>query len=83
MKLRTEKGEVTISNDVFSNITGGAATNCYGVKGMAIRSATAGADKFTRRASSAPDKRALCCRASRISRSNLSSSGIFIIQGIF
>ena len=35
MKLQTEKGEITISSDVFTNITGAAATNCYGVKGMA------------------------------------------------
>ncbi len=38
MKLQTEKGVITISGDVFTNITGAAATNCYGVKGMAIRS---------------------------------------------
>ena len=37
MKLQTEKGEITISSDVFTNITGAAATNCYGVKGMAMR----------------------------------------------
>ena len=42
MKLKTEKGEIRISNDVFTNITGAAATNCYGVKGMAVRSATDG-----------------------------------------
>ena len=35
--VQTEKGLITISSDVFSNITGAAATNCYGVKGMAIR----------------------------------------------
>ena len=42
MKLQTEKGIITISSDVFSNITGAAATNCYGVKGMAVRSTTDG-----------------------------------------
>ena len=42
MKLQTEKGEITISSEVFTHITGAAATNCYGVKGMAIRSATDG-----------------------------------------
>ena len=42
MKLQTEKGLITISSDVFSNITGAAATNCYGVKGMAVRSTTDG-----------------------------------------
>ncbi len=38
MKFQTEKGEVRISSAVFTNITGAAATNCYGVKGMAVRS---------------------------------------------
>ena len=40
MKLQTEKGEIRISSEVFTNITGAAATNCYGVKGMALRSKT-------------------------------------------
>lgn len=53
MKLRTEKGEIRISSDVFSNITGGAATNCYGVKGMAVRSATDGLVHLLRRESMA------------------------------
>ena len=53
MKLQTEKGTITISSDVFSNITGAAATNCYGVKGMAIRSATDGLVHLLRRESMA------------------------------
>lgn len=53
MKLQTEKGLITISSDVFSNITGAAATNCYGVKGMAIRSATDGLVHLLRRESMA------------------------------
>ena len=51
MKLQTEKGLITISSDVFSNITGAAATNCYGVKGMAIRSTTDGLVHLLRRES--------------------------------
>ncbi len=51
MKLQTEKGLVTISSEVFSNITGAAATNCYGVKGMAIRSTTDGLVHLLRRES--------------------------------
>ena len=51
MKLQTEKGTITISSDVFSNITGAAATNCYGVKGMAIRSTTDGLVNLLRRES--------------------------------
>ena len=42
MRLETERGAITISPDVFTNITGAAATNCYGVKGMAVRSKTDG-----------------------------------------
>ena len=28
-------GSISISSDVFSNLAGDAATNCFGVKGMA------------------------------------------------
>ena len=42
VKLQSEKGAITISSAVFSNITGNAATNCFGVKGMAYRSMTDG-----------------------------------------
>ena len=53
MKLQNEKGEIRISSDVFTTITGLAATNCYGVKGMAIRSATDGLVHLLRRESMA------------------------------
>ena len=42
IKTHTDRGEITISNAVFTNITGAAATNCFGVKGMAMRSVTDG-----------------------------------------
>ena len=42
MKLENELGEIRISSDVFTTVTGSAATNCYGVKGMAVRSTTDG-----------------------------------------
>ncbi len=42
IKLQTAKGEIRISDAVFTNITGYAATNCFGVKGMGIRSMTDG-----------------------------------------
>ena len=51
MKLQTEKGEIRISNEVFTNITGAAATSCYGVKGMAVRSKTDGLVHLLRRES--------------------------------
>ena len=53
MKLQTERGIITISSDVFTNLTGAAATNCYGVKGMAFRSRTDGLVHLLRRESMA------------------------------
>ena len=53
MKLQTEKGAITIGSDVFTNITGSAATNCFGVKGMAVRSKTDGLVHLLRRESMA------------------------------
>ena len=49
MKLQTEKGEITISSEVFTHITGAAATSCFGVKGMAYRSMTDGLVHLLRR----------------------------------
>ena len=51
MKLETERGVITISPDVFTSITGAAATNCYGVKGIAVRSKTDGLVHLLRRES--------------------------------
>ena len=53
MRLETERGAISISPDVFTNITGAAATNCYGVKGMAVRSTTDGLVHLLRRESMA------------------------------
>lgn len=36
IKVQTGRGEVTISNAVFTAITGAAATNCFGVKGHGL-----------------------------------------------
>ena len=49
IQLNSEQGAVTISSAVFSNITGIAATNCVGVKGMAYRSMTDGLVHLLRR----------------------------------
>ena len=38
MRLQNEKGEIKISSEVFTTITGAVATSCFGVKGMAARS---------------------------------------------
>ena len=53
MKLENELGEIRISSDVFTTVTGSAATNCYGVKGMAVRSATDGLVHLLKRESMA------------------------------
>ena len=49
IRLQTEKGEVSISDAALSNITGAAATSCFGVKGMAYRSMTDGLVHLLRR----------------------------------
>jgi uncharacterized alkaline shock family protein YloU len=51
IKVPTEQGEITISDAVFTTITGAAATNCFGVKGMAIRSMKDGLVHLLRRES--------------------------------
>jgi len=42
VKLQNEQGNINISSDVFTTLTGEAATNCFGVKGMTVRSVTDG-----------------------------------------
>ena len=49
LKFHSEQGEITVSSAVFSNITGMADTNCFGVKGMAYRSMTDGLVHLLRR----------------------------------
>ncbi len=39
---KTDKGTVVIDSNVYTNIAGVAASNCFGVKGMAIRSMSDG-----------------------------------------
>lgn len=42
VKLETEHGFIYIASEVFTNLIGDAATNCFGVKGMALRSMSDG-----------------------------------------
>ncbi len=42
VKIYTDKGYIRISGDVFTTLAGAAATNCFGVRGMAKRSASDG-----------------------------------------
>ena len=53
MKVQNEKGEIRISGEVFSNITGAVATSCSGVTGMAMRSAADGLIHLLKRESMA------------------------------
>ena len=49
IKLENTLGDISISSAVLTNITGAAATNCFGVKGMAYRSMTDGLVHLLRR----------------------------------
>ncbi len=51
MKFETEHGQISISNDVLTAVAGVAAINCFGVKGMAVRSKTDGLVHLLRRES--------------------------------
>jgi len=42
VRLHNEYGFIHIARDVFTILTGDAATNCFGVKGMTVRSVTDG-----------------------------------------
>lgn len=42
VNLTNEHGEIRITSDVFTTLAGAAATNCFGVKGMAMRSVSDG-----------------------------------------
>ncbi|MDD3164670.1 MAG: Asp23/Gls24 family envelope stress response protein [Oscillospiraceae bacterium] len=42
LQVHTDNGNINISSNVITRIAGAAATNCFGVKGMAVRSMTDG-----------------------------------------
>lgn len=42
VKVNNEQGEINVNANVYTNIAGVAASNCFGVKGMAVRSVTDG-----------------------------------------
>ena len=51
VKIENDLGMICITSEVFTNIAGEAATNCFGVKGMAARSKTDGLVHMLRRES--------------------------------
>lgn len=46
---RNDVGLICVEREVYDNIVGYAATNCFGVKGMAVRSMTDGLVHLLRR----------------------------------
>ena len=46
---KTDLGTICVDSSVYTNIAGYAATNCFGVKGMAVRSVTDGLVHLLRR----------------------------------
>lgn len=51
VKIENENGIISITSEVFTNISGEAAMNCFGVKGMGARSKTDGLVHLLRRES--------------------------------
>ena len=51
IRHNNENGSVCISTGVYTDIAGTAATNCFGVKGMAARSVTDGVYHLLRKES--------------------------------
>ena len=51
IRQNNEKGSVNVSTGVYTDIAGTAASNCFGVKGMAARSVTDGVYHLLRKES--------------------------------
>jgi len=51
IRRENDLGAIAVGNHVYTQIAGTAATNCFGVKGMAIRSMTDGLVHLLRRES--------------------------------
>lgn len=51
IRIESELGIISITSEVFTNISGDAAMNCFGVKGMGARSKTDGIVHLLRRES--------------------------------
>lgn len=67
MKIETKKGSLEITNEVFTAITGSAATSCFGVKGMALTSKTDGLVHLLKRESMAKGVKVVCYNDESIS----------------
>lgn len=51
IRRENELGSIAVSNNVYTKIAGNAANNCFGVKGMAMRSVADGLVHLLRRES--------------------------------
>lgn len=51
ISITSDKGTISVTNDVISYLAGDAATSCFGVKGMAGRSKEGGPLQLLRRES--------------------------------
>ena len=51
VRHENENGTINVSTNVYTDIVGTAATNCFGVKGMAARSVTDGVYHLLRKES--------------------------------
>ena len=51
IRQKNENGSVCVSTNVYTDIAGTAASNCFGVKGMAARSVTDGVYHLLRKES--------------------------------
>ena len=51
LNQNTENGSIHVSTNVYTDIAGTAATNCFGVKGMAARSVKDGVYRLLRKES--------------------------------
>lgn len=51
IRRENELGSISVSDNVYTKIAGNAATSCFGVKGMAIRSVSDGLVHLLRRES--------------------------------
>ena len=51
VRQKNENGSVNVSTSVYTDIAGTAASNCFGVKGMAARSVTDGVYHLLRKES--------------------------------
>lgn len=60
MKIENNKGHIDITSDVFTAITGSAATSCYGVRGMALTSKVDGLVHLLKRESMAKGVKITC-----------------------